>query len=326
MRKLPLGWFRAFLLVGAGVFLVAAFNLLFPRPAGEKPPPPVLLQAGPSPDATPTLRVVRVPVADVRREPHPGAELVTQALYGAEVRVAGRRDEWLRVEVPAQGDYPGYVLEADLAAAGPPPPDGSRFRRAPQAWVVESTTSVRSGPGEDFASLVKVHMGSRLTLDGEEGRWLSVRLPGDGAGWLPADAAVVVRPGAPLAPSAEAVIRAAERLRGAPYLWGGMTAEGIDCSALTYIAFGLQGIVLPRDADLQQFNGPGFPVNRFDLRAGDLVFFSGNRQYATHVGIYRGDGTFVHAAPRTGGVAVSALSEPYWDRLYFGARRVLPQP
>lgn len=309
MARSRFGWLCTFILAGA----VATVAFL-PRPAGEESPRPV----PEAPAASLTVRVVRVPVADVRAEPYPEAELVTQALYGTEVRVVGRSGVWLKVQIPAQGDYPGYMREAGLNSAGPPFTGGSR------AWVVVPKAALRAGPGDGFPTIVTVFMDTRLPLDGEEDAWLRVRLLGGAFGWLPGEAARVVRSETRAFPSAEEVIRAAERLRGVPYLWGGMTAEGIDCSALTYVAFGLQGIVLPRDADVQQFKGPGFPVDRGELRPGDLIFFSGNRQYATHVGIYRGNGTFVHAAPRTGGVAVSALNEPYWDRLYFGARRVLP--
>lgn len=308
-KRRRFGWHWVFILAGA-----VSLSVFSPWPAGEGPRRPV---SDGRTESSP-LRLIRVPVADVRAGPHPEAELVTQTLYGTEVRVVGRRGDWLRVAIPTQGDYSGYVREAELTDPGP------AFLVGPQAWVVAPRAPVRPGPDDGFPATLWVFMNTRLPLDGMKGQWLRIRLPGGGIGWLPGEAARVIRPGTSLAPSAKGVISAAERVRGAPYLWGGMTAEGIDCSALTFIAFGLQGIVLPRDADLQQVRAPGFPVERSQLRAGDLVFFSGNRQYATHVGIYRGDGIFIHAAPRTGGVAVSPLSELYWDRLYFGARRVLP--
>jgi cell wall-associated NlpC family hydrolase len=107
---------------------------------------------------------------------------------------------------------------------------------------------------------------------------------------------------------------------GTPYRRGGTTRSGVDCSGLVGAVYGEQGLDLPRTA-AQQF-AEGVAVAASDLRPGDLVFFRNTyKRGISHVGIYIGDGRFLHAAGRRHGVIVSELSRPYYRLRYAGARR-----
>jgi hypothetical protein len=120
----------------------------------------------------------------------------------------------------------------------------------------------------------------------------------------------------------EELVRTARQFLDVPYRWGGTTENGFDCSGLTMVSYRLNGLNLPRVSH-QQFK-KGRAVAKTGLRKGDLVFFAtrGGKQ-VNHVGLYIGDGNFIHA-PRTGKtVRIASLSNSFFMRTYAGARTYL---
>lgn len=120
----------------------------------------------------------------------------------------------------------------------------------------------------------------------------------------------------------EELVRTARRFLDVPYRWGGEDKSGFDCSGLTMVSYRLNGLNLPRNSRAQ-FDA-GRPVAQHSLQQGDLVFFAtqGGRR-VTHVGIYVGDGRFIHA-PRAGQkVRVASLSSTYFKETYVGGRTYL---
>jgi len=120
---------------------------------------------------------------------------------------------------------------------------------------------------------------------------------------------------------ANAIIATAKKYIGVPYVWGGSTPEGFDCSGLVQYVFKQHGITLNRTTKTQYQHGTF--VAKSNLQPGDLVFFQNT--YTTgisHVGIYIGNGDFIHASSSKG-VMISNLSNNYWSGHYYGARRVL---
>ena len=114
--------------------------------------------------------------------------------------------------------------------------------------------------------------------------------------------------------------RTALRYLGVPYEWGGESFSGVDCSGFVQVVFRHNGIDLPRTADAQFEVGHRISMSR--LQPGDLVFFQTYTEGASHVGIYLGDGRFVHASS-SDGVRVDSLSEDYYSSRYIGARRTI---
>lgn len=117
------------------------------------------------------------------------------------------------------------------------------------------------------------------------------------------------------------LIRAAEKYLGCPYRFGGESPRGFDCSGLVCKVFeDAWNITLPRNS--QDMSEVGMPVARHELQAGDLVFFyTTSRRRISHVGIYKGDGEFIHSGINRG-VEVTSLDGSYWRRRLVCARRV----
>lgn len=119
---------------------------------------------------------------------------------------------------------------------------------------------------------------------------------------------------------ASAIIATAKKYIGVPYLWGGTTPKGFDCSGYVQYVFNAHGITLPRTSR-EQYTA-GYAVSKSKLQPGDLVFFNTSGSGVSHLGIYIGDGQFIHASTSKG-VIIAELNTSYWSSRYIGARRVL---
>jgi len=116
------------------------------------------------------------------------------------------------------------------------------------------------------------------------------------------------------------IVQTALRYQGVPYVFGGTSPGGFDCSGFTRYVFAQSGIYLPRSADEQYELGQHVSYSR--LQVGDLVYFSTYEAGASHVGIYLGSGQFI-SATSSRGIAIARLDSGYWGDRYIGARRVL---
>lgn len=123
--------------------------------------------------------------------------------------------------------------------------------------------------------------------------------------------------------SPDGVVSYALSLQGAPYRFGGTSPAGFDCSGfVAYVYSSTAGVALPHSAEGMYSHGR--PVAESELRQGDLVFYNTSKRSLSHVGIYIGNGQFVHAtSSNTKRVMISSMSESYWVKRFEGARRII---
>ena len=129
-----------------------------------------------------------------------------------------------------------------------------------------------------------------------------------------------IRPSKPASDMGEIAARTAERFVGIPYRWGGNTVvDGMDCSGFVRAVYNLCGVNIPRTS-AEQFH-TGQSIGRDDLADGDLVFFGSSPDHVSHVGIYVGNGRFVHAPRRGEEIRITPIGDSYFAARFVGARR-----
>jgi cell wall-associated NlpC family hydrolase len=278
------------------------------------------------------VQVVVVPVANMYSKPTEKADVVSQAIYGSNVKLLLARGEWSRIETSDhyQGWTPSRYLRTILvgngyATAGPTVQVESLFANVYAEPDVTAHKPVITVPFEtklevsiDDAKSISKSQTSKKKTEIPEG-WLHVRLAGQTLGWV--QQGDVVSDPKPL--TIPETIELAKRFLGFPYLWGGRSSFGYDCSGFTQMLVRARGMEMPRDADKQAAWSGVSAVDRKDLKPGDLLFFGSSPKNITHTGMYIGDGQFVHDS--TNGhpvVQIGRLNDDPWTHLLVGCRRV----
>jgi cell wall-associated NlpC family hydrolase len=222
--------------------------------------------------------------APVRAAPSHGAALLTEALMGERVTIYETdEDGWAWGQL-ASDNYVGYLPAAALLASGP----------APTHQVAALRTLLFPGPSIKLPPVEALPFGARVAVVRNDDSF-AVTASG---GHLP------LRHLVPLSTVEPDFVAVAERFLNTPYLWGGKTSLGLDCSGLVQVALGACGIACPRDSDMQEA-ALGGPVNPSELKRGDLVFWRG------HVAIARDSASLVHANAFHMAVAIEPVAEAF---------------
>jgi cell wall-associated NlpC family hydrolase len=224
------------------------------------------------------------PQAPLRREPRPDAPLDTEALKGERVTIYDTNGEgWAWGQLAADG-YVGWLPESALTPPG----------AAPTHKVTALRTLVFPGPSIKLPPLEAPPLGARLAIARIEDR-MAVTPSG---GYVPATHL------APLDHNETDFVAVAERFLGTPYLWGGKTALGLDCSGLVQVALTACGVSCPRDSDMQEAAlGTALSADPSTLKHGDLIFWKG------HVAIVRDRDSLLHANAYHMAVAVEPIAD-----------------
>ncbi len=277
--------------------------------------------------------IVRLSVCNIRSRPGHSAELSTQATLGTPLRVHKRDGDWYLVQTP--DDYFGW-----LDAGGFVPmdePSFSRWVNAERVVFLPDFGFSYVAPGEEAHPVSDLVAGNILQRLGTSGDWVHVGYPDGREAYV--HSGEVLGYAAWLAsrdPQASSILATARSFLGRPYLWGGTSGKGVDCSGFTKTVFYQHGLLLPRDASQQV--RVGVPVETDstwqNLRPGDLLFFGrkaeeGSPERIVHVALYEGDGRIIHSA---GTVKENSLrpGDPdfnaYRFQTFVRARRVLDDP
>ena len=276
-----------------------------------------------------STQTVVVPVTNMYSHPSDQSDVVSQAIYGSNVTLLTARGEWCRIQTADH--YKGWVPSRTLRLVQ----SGAGYATSGTVVQVESLFAnlYREPDVTIHKPLLTIPFESRLEVmpaeaAGEDKKipekashegWLMVNLPDKRWAWVQ-ESDVVADPKPLTVPD---TIELAKRFLGLPYLWGGSSSFGYDCSGFTQMLLRARGINMPRDADLQAAWTGLVAVERSDLQAGDLLFFGSSPRSVTHTGMYIGDGQFIHASTHGHPVVqIGRLDDEPWTRLLVASRRV----
>jgi gamma-D-glutamyl-L-lysine dipeptidyl-peptidase len=276
--------------------------------------------------------IVAISVGNVRTNPKHSAEMGTQAMMGMVVKLLKKRGGWCYVQLP--DNYLGWLEESSMKTTSEAGVES--WRSATKVIVTTVFTFVREHPSAASQPVSDAVAGVLMKQLNGTGSWVAVELPDGRKGYIErssVDEYTHWKKTRKLTP--ENVEATAKSLIGIPYLWGGTSPKGMDCSGFTKTVFRLNGLELARDADEQAAGGEVVEKGNDleNLKKGDLLFF-GRKATAekpeniSHVGIYLGKKAFIHT-PGGAGVQINSFdaSAPNYNeyelRRFVRARRYI---
>ncbi len=247
-----------------------------------------------------TWGIVNVSVANIRSKPKHSAELATQALLGTVVKIYKKKNGWYLVQTP--DDYISWVDDEGIIPVTEK--KKNNYLKSKKAIFVNDYGFAYSKPNTKSFRVSDLVIGNLLKYEGSSGNFIKVKYPDGREGYVPSGQVRIFGEWLKTVKATpESILETAKRFHGVPYLWGGTSAKAYDCSGFTKTVYFMNGIILPRDASQQALVGEFVDdkINLGKFQPGDLVFFgtkakNGNKAKVTHVGIYMGNGKYIHEA------------------------------
>ena len=251
--------------------------------------------------------IVMIAIAPMRAEPDQRSEQITQARLGEIVEFIEEEDGWLKVKLETDG-YIGYISPGMVV--GFEREEIEKWRLTEKFIFGERSSEILDASYKSANLIRTAHMGVRLPLISRKGSWAELRLPDGKSGWTHSRQFQLQDAG-----SRAGIVETAQLFLGAPYLWGGRSTAGFDCSGFVQTVFELNGVDLPRDTGQQIKVGEKIGKDYTKAQKGDLLFFSNSKGRVNHIGIYLGEGRFIHSS---GIVKVNGLNsdDPLHEESY----------
>lgn len=275
--------------------------------------------------------VINISVANLRSSPKHSAELATQATLGTPVKVWKKEGGWYYIQTPDK--YLAWVNSGEISLMTDAELEAWKHLRK----IIYTKTYGHAFSGINPQTRVSDLVAGNILVVMEEGMdYYGVQFPDGRKGYIKKEEAKPYNDWlAGLDRSQEALVATSKTLMGVPYLWGGTSTKGMDCSGFTKTVYFLNGVIIPRDASQQVHSGlPIDSTKSFDqLQKGDLLFFGRKATDSTaekvvHVGMWIGNNEFIHASDR---VRISSMDkgaenfDEYNLNRYLRSKRVLNQ-
>jgi uncharacterized protein YgiM (DUF1202 family) len=286
---------------------------------------------------------------NVREGPGLDRDVKFQLPKNEKVTVTALEGQWCKIKTESgdTGWVAGWVIDFS--------PPGKEFTRVVDGqeeevkigWVARPSVNLRSGPGENYPRVGELALSTQVIIVGLRGDWYKVAMDNREIGWVgswlidtrgarmarsgneggssdscpPSLEQIPVATASGGSEAGREIVHTAMKYLGQPYVHGGESPGGFDCSGLVQYVLGRNGISAERTCP--GLFRQGRPVSRDEIEPGDVVFFRNTyRAGISHVGIYLGGGRFIHAANPGSGVKITGLDESYYASRYVGARRM----